>query len=271
MRKKTIGFGYVKNLGNYENCKLYMEAELEDWENPLESLELLRTQVADELNLPDHYRELRRKYSWQLQTLEDTNAALAATEDKLKKAQQKWEEFTQSLITRGLNPELVTTDPITAVQEGIKHQIDLATESLLPTLSKDPAENENYYWADTVKRDIAPTLPDFDSPNLAAEIECIVIRDKQILEEFWPLLEKLTWSEKMAVGQTAYFFIAITAQDSLLKLIPVRGDGSFSKPLQEAMELLEELSLEMLGEVAAKILKEDIELNDGEGSLLPEF
>ena len=274
MRVKTIGFGYVKNLGNYENCKLYMEAELEDWENPSESFDLLRAQVANELNLPDHYRELRRKYSWQLQVLEETNAAVAASEEKLKKVQQNWENFAQSLTAQGINSELV--------------QASLNAETTAPESTEDASENyDPYYdgendggddypgkdesddcWAATspylVERDAIPTLLDFDSPNLASEIDCIVMKDKQILEEFWPLLEKLTWNEKMAVGQTAYFFIAIAAEeDSLLKLIPVRGDGSFSKPLQQAMELLEELSIEMLAEVATKILEEDIELEAG--------
>lgn len=103
------------------------------------------------------------------------------------------------------------------------------------------------------------SLPDFDSPTLEEEIEAIAAKDKEILAQLSPLMERLDWEEKMAIGQTAYFFIAISAEHSLLKLIPARGNGSFSKPLQQAMELLENLSLQSLAELATEILEEDLE------------
>jgi len=102
-------------------------------------------------------------------------------------------------------------------------------------------------------------LPDFDSPTLEEEMEAIAAKDKEILAQLSPLLETLNWNEKMALGQTAYFFIAISAEHSLLKLIPTRGDGSFSKPLQQAMELAENLSLQSLAELATEILEQDLE------------
>ena len=90
-------------------------------------------------------------------------------------------------------------------------------------------------------------------------MEAIAAKDKEILAQLSPLLETLNWNEKMALGQTAYFFIAISAEHSLLKLIPTRGDGSFSKPLQQAMELAENLSLQSLAELATEILEQDLE------------
>jgi hypothetical protein len=114
-------------------------------------------------------------------------------------------------------------------------------------------------------------LPDFDSPTLEEEIEAIAAKDKEILTQLSPLLETLNWNEKIALGQTAYFFIAISAKDPLLKLIPTRGDNSFSKPLHEAMKLLEGLSLEKLAELACNILKEDIELRGNQDDWEPTY
>ncbi|MEG4294289.1 hypothetical protein Q5692_38055 [Microcoleus sp. C2C3] len=76
MKIDRIGFGYVKSLGNYENCKLWLEADLEDWEDPSESLNLLRSQVAHELDLPDKWHDLKGKFNKQLQAqieVEDAN------------------------------------------------------------------------------------------------------------------------------------------------------------------------------------------------------
>jgi FtsZ-binding cell division protein ZapB len=140
MKVKRIGFGYVKNLGGFENCRVYMEAELEDWENPSESLDLLRTQVAEDLNLPDKWRDLKNKTYRQEQALEITNAALTAAEEKLKKAQKNWDDFAQSLIARGINSELVNKNPFDAIKETIARQIDEAAEYMLPTLHPKPEE-----------------------------------------------------------------------------------------------------------------------------------
>jgi hypothetical protein len=38
-----IAFGYTKSLGNYENCRVHLEAELKDSEDWKESLDTLRT------------------------------------------------------------------------------------------------------------------------------------------------------------------------------------------------------------------------------------
>jgi hypothetical protein len=106
---------------------------------------------------------------------------------------------------------------------------------------------------------IVKGLPNFDSPTLEEENEAIAAKDKEIFAQLSPLLETLNWNEKMALGQTAYFFIAISAEHPLLKLIPTRGDGSFSKPLQQAMELVENLSLQSLAELPTEILEQDLE------------
>ena len=117
-----------------------MEAELEDWENPSESLNLLRTQVAEDLNLPDKWRDLKNKTYRQKQALEIANAAVTAAEEKLKKAQKNWDDFAQSLIARGINSELVNKNPFDAIKETIARQINEAAEHMLPTLHREPEE-----------------------------------------------------------------------------------------------------------------------------------
>lgn len=106
---------------------------------------------------------------------------------------------------------------------------------------------------------LLPGLPDFDSPTLEEEMEAIAAKDKEIRAELLPFLDQLSWIEKMALGQTAYWFIAISAEHSLLKLIPAYGDGSFSQPLQKAMQLVENLSPQSLAELATEILEQDLE------------
>jgi hypothetical protein len=140
MRVDRIGFGYVKNLGGFENCRVYIEAQLEAGEDPSQSLDVLRTQVAAELGLPDKWLDLKHKTFHQERALEIANMATAAAEEKLKKAQKNWDDFAQSLIARGINSELVNKNPLDAIKETIARQIDEAAEYMLPTLHREPEE-----------------------------------------------------------------------------------------------------------------------------------
>lgn len=93
-------------------------------------------------------------------------------------------------------------------------------------------------------------------------MEAIAAKDKEIRAELLPFLDQLSWIEKMALGQTAYWFITISAEHSLLKLVPTYGDGSFSQPLQKAMQVVEGLSLQSLAELATEILEQDLEATE---------
>jgi hypothetical protein len=95
-------------------------------------------------------------------------------------------------------------------------------------------------------------LPDFDSPNT----ERIADSDREIRSKLDDLLAEFNWHEKIAIGQTAYFFIDNTHR-KLLKLVPVHGE--LSEPMQRAMRLAEGLSPQALAELAEDILQEDFE------------
>lgn len=103
---------------------------------------------------------------------------------------------------------------------------------------------------------ILPGLPDFDSPTLGEDIQKIAASDREIRAKLDDLLDNFNWHEKMAIGQAAYFFID-TTHHNLLKLTPAHGE--LSKPIQEAMQLVENLSPQSLAELAAEILEEDME------------
>lgn len=99
-------------------------------------------------------------------------------------------------------------------------------------------------------------LPDFDDANLEEETEKLAESDCDIRAKLLDLLEDFNWHEKMAVCQTAVFFIDNTHR-KLLKLVPVHGE--LSEPMQRAMKLVEGLSPQALAELAEDILQEDFE------------
>ena len=92
-------------------------------------------------------------------------------------------------------------------------------------------------------------LPNFDTQSIANS-------DEEILAKVSELLEAFNWHEKMAVGQTAYFFIDNT-HHKLLKLTPIHGE--LNEPVLKAMRLVEGLSPQALAKLAEDILQEDFE------------
>ncbi|TAE96015.1 MAG: hypothetical protein EAZ79_16690 [Oscillatoriales cyanobacterium] len=57
MKTTKIGFG----VNNYENFRIYIEADLEPDEDCTLALDFLRTRVADEIGFPQYYLDLRSK------------------------------------------------------------------------------------------------------------------------------------------------------------------------------------------------------------------
>ncbi|MEB3281128.1 MAG: hypothetical protein VKK42_19605 [Lyngbya sp.] len=47
MKYKEIGFGLTVNMGNYESLRFDLVAELEDWENPEESMKILKERLVE--------------------------------------------------------------------------------------------------------------------------------------------------------------------------------------------------------------------------------
>ena len=99
-------------------------------------------------------------------------------------------------------------------------------------------------------------LPNFDPPTVEGKIEAIVDSDRETLANLSVLMEDFDWHQKIAIGQTAYFFID-SLHHQLLKLVPIHG--KLSEPVQQAMGLVEGLSPQALAELAEEILQEDFE------------
>lgn len=116
MKIKRIGFGYTKNLGNYENCKLWLEADLEDWENPSESLEVLRNRAAQELGFPDEWHNLKDKIAQQVAALESIASAVESEKAKLVKAEQAWRNFAEFLTAHGVEPDTLSIENFAATR-----------------------------------------------------------------------------------------------------------------------------------------------------------
>ena len=117
MKITKIGFGYTKNEGNYENSKIYLEAQLEDWENASQSLDILRSQVAAEMKLPKHLHDLREQVSYQKTTLKNLRIQVKKEEENLERAQRAWENFSEFLTAHGVNPETLTIEDFSAMRE----------------------------------------------------------------------------------------------------------------------------------------------------------
>lgn len=89
------------------------------------------------------------------------------------------------------------------------------------------------------------------------ELVQIIVRDRTTLGQLFIQLENLNWSEKMAVGLTAYHRIDQTSAQ-LIEIKPRYGE--FSAPVAEAMELLKALSPLALAELAADIVQNDFDI-----------
>ena len=111
MKITKIGFGFTKNLGHYENQKLYLEAELEEWEDASQSLNILRDRVAEELSLPDKYLDLKGKFARQLRASEEAKTKLEEINEKIEQAMAAWENFAEFLVGHGVEEPLQNLSP----------------------------------------------------------------------------------------------------------------------------------------------------------------
>ena len=102
MKIKTIAYGVTHNTGNYENIKLYAEAEVEDWENPEETLNHLRNWVKGQVNQHREVDDLREKKNRIERQLDEYNWKLAIAAEKWKSLTEKWDEAVAFLRHHGL-------------------------------------------------------------------------------------------------------------------------------------------------------------------------
>jgi hypothetical protein len=165
VRITTIGFGYVKSLGNYENCKVYLEAQLEPGEDPEESMTELRNRVAEELNLPDQWYDLRRKLVGQLEELEALHKHTKEQQVMLHRAEQAWENFSEFLVAHGVDPEKLTIEDFRAMRA--EHSPAPATVEL-PVDKGDDIDLEQYEYY-PVDHDIPSSPEEFYPIPLSPE------------------------------------------------------------------------------------------------------
>lgn len=117
MKITKIGYSYTKNEGNYENSKVYLEAQLEEWEDASQSLNILRSQVAEELKLPERLHDLRNKVDYQERTLRNLGIQALKEKENLERAQRAWENFSEFLTAHGVNPETLTIEDFSAMKK----------------------------------------------------------------------------------------------------------------------------------------------------------
>lgn len=142
MKIKTIGYGEIRNLGNYENAKFYLEAELADGEDAREGYDNLKQMVAAIVGGEEEVKALER-------TKTDLQNDVYRLEDKVRaysraweNAKTKWNEAVTFLKIHGV--ELQTsfpTDPWLS-DEG-KKALGLEVIDLSENLLDDGDDNDD--------------------------------------------------------------------------------------------------------------------------------
>ena len=100
----------------------------------------------------------------------------------------------------------------------------------------------------------ANSLDTFKNYDIDDKVVQSLVRDRATLGLLFLKLENFNWSERMAVGLTAYHRIDKTSAQ-LIEIKPRYGE--FNTPVAAAMELLNTLSPSALAELARDILDND--------------
>ncbi|MEG3439892.1 hypothetical protein V0288_22385 [Pannus brasiliensis CCIBt3594] len=99
MKYRTVSYGYVKNSGNYENERIFLEAELEEGESYETVLEQLKKEVHTSLNdFEDYYKRER-----EMRQLKNEIAELI---EKREEARNLYEATRSFLETQGLKTDM---------------------------------------------------------------------------------------------------------------------------------------------------------------------
>ena len=110
MKITKVGFGHEKSLGRGEIQKLYIEVAVEDWEDPLQSLDLLRERVAEELDLGDRWRGLRAKVIHEGAALQMIENQIKFKQEKLDELERRCDALTEFLKWHGVNPDTLAIE-----------------------------------------------------------------------------------------------------------------------------------------------------------------
>lgn len=142
MRVTEIEFGFTKNIGNYESERIIYRASLESWENPEESLEILRDKVAEELNLRHQLKQLRHRCEGRGQELEIIEEKLKIKKAELVRAEMAWENFAEFLTAHGVDPVTLTIENFQNIR--IEHSLCIANDCQ-PESEADKSQSAFYY------------------------------------------------------------------------------------------------------------------------------
>ncbi|WP_373534744.1 hypothetical protein [Microcoleus sp.] len=138
MKNYRIGFGHTKNVGNYQNDRAYIEAELEEWENIEESMDRLRSEVARQLNVRGQLLNLKERIHTREKDLEKLDHQVQMAEQKLERAQRAWENFSEFLTAHGVDPETLTIENFSAMRK--LHTGTLGQENTIIYVADDSAD-----------------------------------------------------------------------------------------------------------------------------------
>jgi chromosome segregation ATPase len=99
MKITTIRYASLANLGNYENERIELEAQLEEGEDWESALEKLKHNCHLKLNNLDEYYKYCRQYR-------EAKDKLSEIAKELQKAYEQWQETSNFLIAQGLKPSV---------------------------------------------------------------------------------------------------------------------------------------------------------------------
>jgi hypothetical protein len=154
MKITKIGYGFTKSLGNYENCRLHLEAELEDGEDVEAALDTLRDRVTKELDLPDQWHDLKGKFARQLAALDALYKRTEEQQTLLHKAEEAWENFAEFLVGHGVDPTTLTVKNFVATKaDHLPAPNNDQEPSNFLDSDEDEDEDNDPYWDDSYLAD----------------------------------------------------------------------------------------------------------------------
>lgn len=116
MKITEIEYSCRTEVGDKTESLSY-RATLECWENPKESLDLLRNMVEKELNLEGCHaelvsacEELRGACEFRVDFLEGLREKIKEEKRRLAQAEAVWEEFSEFLASHGVDPYSLTIE-----------------------------------------------------------------------------------------------------------------------------------------------------------------
>lgn len=116
MKLKTVTYSALGNMGNYQNERIELSAELEEGETYTEVLEKLKKGVHAKLKSQDEYWETCKKFD---QANKDLKAILA----KLEAAKKNWELVSEFLKAQGIKTDSAEFPTLAALPEAVEGEL----------------------------------------------------------------------------------------------------------------------------------------------------